>query len=237
MARGGGSFLGDTRITRGALYLLAASGVVSLLYFLTGKETQLELRGELSASAYTLFHQGKIWTLVTSPLLQVQFISLLFQGLMLWLFVPALEKWWGMKKFLWFALYTSMAGVVGGSLVGLVLGGAHLGAPVSGLFPFVFASMLAFGILYANHPVRLFGAIPMTGRQMAIGVTVFTFAFIIIGQQWVEGGANAAAMLLAFALTSSRGSPKLWWLKWKQARIRRRLGVVDGGKKPQRWVN
>lgn len=236
MARGG-SFLGETRITRGALYLLCATGALSLLYLVASEGLRLDLVTQLSASADSLFGELRLWTLITSPLLEPDFVSLMFSGLMLWLFMPQLERWWGMARFLRFAAATSVAGVVGGTLVGLVLGGPHAQVPVSGLEAFTFAGMLAFGVLYASHPVKLFGAMQVTGRQMAIGVTALAAAFIIIGQQWVQGAAQATAMLLALLLTSSRGSPKLWWLKWKQARMRRRLGVIDGGKKPPRWVN
>jgi membrane associated rhomboid family serine protease len=242
MARGRKQLFGDAQITRGALYLLFATAGLSLVFQLADDGVRATLAGSLLASADSLYRELKLWTLVTSPLLESSFVSLLFQGLMLWMFLPALERWWGMNRFLRFALFTSIAGVLGGTLVGLLLGGGHALDTVGGLRSFTFAGILAFGVLYAGHPVRFFGAIPMTGKQLAIGIIVFTFAFILIGQEWVEGGANVAAMLLAYAMTSSRGSPKLWWLKWKQARIRRRFGVMDGGKGPggksgKPWLN
>jgi membrane associated rhomboid family serine protease len=230
----GRRWFGDASISRGAKALLIATTLVSVGFMLAGKAIQLEVAGAAFASGDALFRRFEAWTFVTSPLIEPDFVALLFQGLMLWLFLPTLERWWGTKKFLLFALYTSLAGVAGGSLIGWLLGGEHAYVAVTGLDPFTFAGILAFGVLYASQPVRFFGAIPMTGRQLAIGITVFTFVLLVLGQRWVEGGASASAMLLAWIMTSTRGSPKLWWLKWRQARVRRRLGVVDGGKK---WVN
>jgi membrane associated rhomboid family serine protease len=231
------SFLADATITRGALILLIASSAVSLLYLLASGWFQAEMSDVLSATGASLWQQGRVWQVVTSPMLEPSFVSLLFQGLMLWMFLPTLERWWGMKRFLRFALYTSVTGVAVGSLVGVVLGGEYARVPLHGLDPFVFAALLAFGVLYAAQPVKFFGAIPMTGRQLAIGIIGVTAVLLVLGQRWVEGAANASAMLLAYVMTSTRSSPKLLWLKWKQKRIRSRLGVVDGGKKDPKWMN
>ena len=46
-------------------------------------------------------------------------IVLIFQALLLWLFVPQLERWWGTKRFLTFAALTSLAGSVAGTLTRL----------------------------------------------------------------------------------------------------------------------
>jgi membrane associated rhomboid family serine protease len=237
MAGGRGRWSGDAQITRGALYVLCVTGAISLIYLLSGEATQLELGRAISASGDGLFREYRLWTVVTSPLLEPDVVSLLFQGVMLWMFLPALERWWGLGRFLRFAVATSIAGVLGGALVGFLLGGDHAHVPLNGLDPFTFAGILAFGVLYARQPVRFFGALPMTGRQMAIGITAVMFLVIAIGRRWVEGAADAVAMLLALVMTSTRGSPKLWWLKWRQARVRRRLGVVDGGRATKPWVN
>ena len=46
--------------------------------------------------------------------------------------------------------------------------------------------------------------------------------------------AYAAACLAAAILTSKRWSPALAWKKWRIARMRRRLSVIEGGAKPAR---
>jgi membrane associated rhomboid family serine protease len=230
--------LRDLKITRGARILLVVSAVVSIGYLIAPAATQANLLRALGATADGVLGRGEVWTLATSPLLEPDFVGLLLQCLMLWMFLPQLERTWGTARTLRFAAATSLAGVAGGVLCGFLLGGVHAHVPVAGLDPFLFASMLGFGLTFAQHPVRFFGAIPMTGRQIAIGVTGLMIAFVAIGQRWVDGAANVSAMLVAAALTSTRGNPRLWWLKWKQARIRRRLGVVEGGKpRDQRWLN
>lgn len=225
---------GNARITKGALWLLLASTALSFLYLLSNDELKSEMSRMLAASPHSVWNELKLWQLATSPLLETDFIGLIFQGFMLWMFLPGLERWWGTKRFLLFALYTSLAGVVVGTLVGL-----WVTTPVwiTGLDPFIFAGIVAYGVLFANQPVQFFGVLPMTGRQLTIGIIAFMALFLILGGMWAEGAANVAAMALAWSMTSSHGSPKLWWLKWKQRRIRKKFKVVDGDRKGKPWIN
>jgi membrane associated rhomboid family serine protease len=222
------------RITRGALYLLFVTAGVSLLFLLSDDSIRAQLAHYLTATGDSVWRDFKVWQLVTSPIMEVEFVSLIFHGFMLWMFLPALERWWGTKRFLLFALWTSLAGTTVGTLVGLAVGAP---AAISGLDPFIFGGIVAYGVLFASAPVQFFGVLPMTGKQLTIGMCAFVLLFVIIGQQWAEGAAWAAAMLLAFLLTWDKSSPKLWWLRLKQRRLRRHLKVVKDDDPPKRWVN
>lgn len=223
--------LKNMRITRGALYLLFIEVGLSLVYLVSNREAQETLASWLVASADTVWRDYKLWTLVTTSVFEIDFISLIFHALILWMFLPTLERWWGTRKFLLFALWTSLAGNVAATLVGL----AFAPVPIAGLDPFIFASIVAFGLLYAKQPVQFFGVLPMTGRQMMIGIIAFVALFVVIGAQWVLGAGYAAAMVLAWLLVSGKWQPRLWYLRWKHKRARRHLKVVD--RNPDSWVN
>ena len=232
------------RITQGALYILFVCAGLSLIYLLGGQDARLRLAELMVATGHSLWSELKLWQLVTSPLIEVDFISLLFQAFALWMFLPALERWWGMKRFLTFAAVTSIVGVLVGSLVGLLLGGAYAAVPLAGLDPFVFAGIVAYGILFAHQQVQFFGVLPMTGRQLTWGMIAFVALFILLGQAWVHGASLASAMITAWGMTSDRFSPRLWWLKYRQQRLRSHLKVVSdprergSTKKPdKRWMN
>lgn len=228
---------GGPGITKGALYLLFATVGLSLVFLVSTEEAQARMGEWLIATDRSVWQDYKLWQLVTSPLLEPNLISLLFEGLMLWLFLPALERWWGTKRFLLFAVYTSIPAVAVGTLVGALIGGeataaggvAVPGVAISGLDPFIFAGIIGYGVLFADRKVQFFGVLPMTGKQLAIGILAFTLAFILIGQAWAEGAAMGTAVAIAFFVTTGRLTPRLWWLKWKQKRIRRHLKVVGGG--------
>lgn len=179
--------------------------------------------------ADAVWREGRVWTLLTGAFIEIRIFSLFFQGLMIWFMLPTLERWWGPKRFLMFVGLTAVAGTTAGTLMGLATG---RNVPITGLDPTLFASAIAFGILYARQPIQFFGVLPMTGRQFMYGMIALVAAFILIGQDWEEGAAMAAAMLVAAGLTSGKLDPIATWRRWRYERARAHLKVVprpDGG--------
>jgi membrane associated rhomboid family serine protease len=228
------------------LFLMAG---LSLIYFLSEKPTRDQMEAWLVPSSHGVWREWKLWTLITGPLLVTKFSSLIFQGLLLWLFVPNLEKWWGTPRFLAFVAYTSVAGTIAATLFGLVIGAPGV---IDGLDPFLYASIVAFGIIYARQPVRFFGVLPLTGRQLMYGILAFLTLFVVLNGAWTDGAAFVAAILVAVMLTSERWSPRLAWLRYRQRRARSHLDVLQGGlglgrppgkgegkggKTDKRWIN
>jgi membrane associated rhomboid family serine protease len=227
------------RITRGALILLAVELVVTIGFLVMSVPNRAQIAPWVSASPTTVWQLGHVWTLVTSPLLELDFIQLVMSALVLWLFVPTLERFWGTRRFYRFVAVTSIVGTVAGTTMGLALG---RDVPISGLSPFIYASIVAFGILYAKQPVAFSFYIRMTGRQLMWGFLGFVTLFVLVQQKWEEGAAYAAAIVAAAMMTSKRWSPGLAWRRWRIARARARLTVLEGGKprsKPdkERFIN
>src|SRR5512141_350585 len=158
------------RITRGALVIIGLQLGLSLVYLLCSEPARATLAEWVVATPSQVFHNYRVWTLVTSPLLEIDFFSLLLGLVMLWLFVPTLERFWGTARFYRFVIITSVVGTVCGVVVGQLLG---RDVPILGLSPFVYASVVAFGVIYARQPVRFFGVLPLTGRQMMFGFIGF----------------------------------------------------------------
>ena len=231
---------GQRAITKGCLYLLIGLAGLSLFYLISEDGAKAEILGFAAASGQSLWIDFKLWQIVTSPFLEAQFVGLIFQGFMLWMFLPTLERWWGTKRFLKFAAYTSVTGVVVGTLAALLIPSVPDGYPITGLDSLIYASIVAYGTLFANQPVRFFGVLPMTGRQLTIGICGFMLIFVALGQQWAEGAAFVSAMFVAWLLTNGNWTPKIWLLKRKQKRLRAHLKVVrddDKPKKPTKWLN
>jgi membrane associated rhomboid family serine protease len=174
-------------------------------------------------TAHSVWHEGRAWTIVTGPFMETRIASLLLDGLMIWLLLPTLERWWGPKRFAFFIGVTALAGTIAGTLVGLATGPE---VAISGFGPTIFASAIAFGILYARQPIQVFGVLPMTGRQFMYGMVGLAAVFILIGQEWEEGAAMAAAMLTAAAITSGKLDPITMWRRWRYERARAHLKVV-----------
>jgi len=230
------------RITRGALIVAGLELGLSLVWLLADRETRALLEQWLVAAPDTVFGHGRVWTLVTSPFLERDFISLLLHFSVLWMFVPTLERFWGTARFYRFVAITSLAATIAGCAFGLVTHDPF--AAVSGLTPFIYAAIVAFGIVYARQPVQFFGVLPLTGRQLMYGIIGFLALSILIQQHWTEGVAFGAAMLAAAIMTSKRLSPGLAWKRWRIARARARLKVMTGGapaaprpRDEHKWLN
>jgi membrane associated rhomboid family serine protease len=230
------------RITRGAAILLFLEVGTTLVWLFLDKPTQMRLAEWIMPTAETVWRHGRVWTLVTGAFIEPDFLSLLLQAFMLWLFVPALERWWGTPRFLRFAAYTTLTAMVCGTLAGLALGQE---VPILGLDAFVWATVVAFGIIYARQHVQFFGVLPITGRQMMYGTIGFVTLFVVLQGAWELGVAYAGAMGLAAMLVNQKWNPRLAWLRWKKKRERAHLSVLVGGKagggkgkkKPEQYLN
>jgi membrane associated rhomboid family serine protease len=216
------------RITRGALIVAGLELGLSLVWLLSDLATRASLSQWLEATPSHVFEHGRVWTLATGAFLERDFIALVLHVSVLWMFVPTLERFWGTRRFYRFVAITSLVGTVAGCVFGLAIG--HMNVPISGLNPFIYASIVAFGIVYARQPVQFFGVLPLTGRQLMYGFIAFLTLYVVATQAWENGVAFGAAMLAAAILTSKRWSPALAWKRWRIARARARLKVMSGGK-------
>ena len=231
------------RITRGALIVAGLELGLSLVFLVLEPQDQQQIAPWLLATPETVFEQAHVWTLATSVFIQLRFLQLILHMLILWWFVPALERFWGTPRFYRFFAITSLAGTLAGCLAGLALGGGYLRTPISRLDPFMDASIVAFGIVYARQPVQFFGVLPLTGRQLMYGILGFVALSVLLQQHWSDAASYAAAMLAAAVMTSKRLSPSLAWKRWRIARARARLTVMSGGKSrtpprdEHKWLN
>lgn len=217
------------RITRGALVVAGLELGLSLIYQLLDPSSPagVQLASWVAPTADGVFRQGRVWTLATGAFLEPDILALVLHMMVLWMFVPTLERFWGTARFYRFVAITSLAGSIAGCAFGLLVGDPR---PVVGLDPFIYASIVAFGIVYARQPVQFFGVLPLTGRQLMYGILGFLVLYIVLQQFWMRGVAFSAAMLAAAILTSKRFRPGLAWKRWRIARARARLTVMSGGK-------
>lgn len=218
----------ETRITRGALVLLGIELGLSLVWLLADQPTRAKISAYLAATPENVFEHYRVWTLVTGVFLENQFISLLLHGFVMFMFVPTLERFWGTARFCRFFAVTALAGTVAGTVAGFLL---HRPMEISGLDPFIYASIVAFGVVYARQPVQFFGVLPLTGRQLMWGIIAVAGLFVLLQQFWALGAAFAAAMIAAALMTSKRWSPGLMLRRWRIARARAKLAVIEGGMK------
>jgi membrane associated rhomboid family serine protease len=234
--------LGGPGLTRVCAWFIAVTVAAFLFYLFAGKATQQQLI-EWGALTGDSLLRGHVWKLATTVLIQGSGLTFFFDVLMLWMFVPALERFWGERRFLIFSGVTLLAGNLLAVGVELLLGGPYRLRPIVGITPLIYASIVAFGVVYANQPVQLFGVFPIKGKILAIGTTGVLLLFLLLEQDWIAGASYFGAIGAALAITGGVITPNLWWLKWRRWRIQRRYKVIDGGAGPRRspdkkqWLN
>ena len=108
-----------------------------------------------------MFEHGRVWTLVTSPFLEPTSSALLLHGL------DAVDVRADARAVLGHGAVLSVRrDHVGRRHASpAASSGWRLGrdVPILGLTPFIYASIVAFGIIYARQPVQFFGVLPLTG--------------------------------------------------------------------------
>lgn len=214
---------------------------MSLVYLLANAKARATIEGYVAATPQNVWGDFHFWTLATSPFLELSFIGLLLHVLVLWMFVPTLERFWGTARFYRFFAITSLVGTLAGTLVGLATGNDHVA--IAGLNPFIYSTIVAFGITYAKQPVQFFGVLPLTGRQLMFGFIGFLVLFVGLQQLWELGASFAAAMITAAILSSKSWSPVMAYRRWKARRARAQLTVLQGGQAPKKpkdgenWLN
>jgi len=232
-----GRFRLGARLTPVVTWLIAINIATFLLFTFSGKAAQGTLGQWLVLTPRSLL-EGHVWKLVTTAFFAADGLAFLFDLLVLWMFVPVLESTWGRRRFLTFAAVTTVVANLVAALVGLALGGASASMPIAGITPFIYAAIVGFGVAFAEQPVQFFGVIPMKGKTLAIGMAAVVTLAIVMNGTWVQGAGYAAAMVTAFIWTSGRLTPRLWLLRWRRARLKRRYTVIDGGSSSgKKWLN
>jgi membrane associated rhomboid family serine protease len=239
---GGRRFAIGPGLTRTIAWIIGITlGTFVLYIFLPAEQRAVaDHWGVLTADSIL---RGHVWKFFTTPLFHNGGLAVVFDVLMLWLFVPTLEHFWGAKRFLTFFAATLLVGYAVSVATALILGGGYTMVPIRGLSPFIYASIAAYGVVFGKQPVQLFGVVPIKGRVLAIGTAIFVLVWTLFTQDWVAGAGFFGAMALAVLMTGGVWTPNVWWLKWRRWRLRRRYHVIDGGSGPrksgdrQKWMN
>lgn len=148
--------------------------------------------------------------------------------LTLWLFAGPLQRIWGTRTFV---LNYVICGVGSGLVVlvaGLIWQPDTLTVGASGA---ILGLVAAFGILYPNLPVYIFGIYPIKGRTLAILFAVVSTAVPLIYRHAnVSVAAHLGGLVIGAALATGYWRPSWVVRRIKLWRARRRLRALEGGR-------
>lgn len=234
---GGGGFPGlETMSSKLALGLVAGS----VMYLLTrnAQGTLLLLVPGFIGSF--------LWQPFTYAFIEVNPISIIFGGIIIWSIGGFLESIWGPKRLLLVAVgSTALAGLLT-ALLGLVVP-AMRGVPYTGGTVMTTLLWVAYGLTIGRGQTSFWG-MPLSGNALAgIGAGFVVLSVLTAGGSPAQGLLlnlpDVFALLLAFAYVRGMSPKRLWmqlqhWRLQRQVRARaRNLRVVTPERPDDRYLN
>lgn len=174
----------------------------------------------------------ELWQIVTAPWIHIGTRGLLLNMLSLWVFGSALERWWGGRRFVVFYAVTATAGVLGGMVAGFVA----QEQVISGSAGAAVALVVAVGYIFANHLVHMFTLLGIKTKWLCLALGGVMVLSNLLSLDFFSAAMQAGGALTALAfLFSARDAINDMRVK----RAKRKLGVIEGGKKrdEKKWVN
>ena len=117
-----------------------------------------------------VWSQLKIWQPFTYMFFHGDIWHVLINMFVLWMFGSELERVWGKKNFLRFYFITGV-----GSGLGTMLFGLQSTIPIVGASGAIYGVLLAYGVMFPNRTVYLYGIIPIKSIWFVIGIGAIAF--------------------------------------------------------------
>ena len=208
-------------------YLLIANAAVFAIQVMIPSLLPSHLLGLVPADVNNHF---AVWQFVTYMFLHAGFTHIGFNMFALWMFGAELEYSWGTRDFLKFYF---ACGIGGGILVWLtsMMGfSPYLGTTI-GASGAIFGLLVAYGLMWPDRIILLFGILPMKALQFVI-----IFGAIDLFQGLTGTGGNIAVFAHVGGGLTGFIYLKYWWrvqvyFEHFLRRLRRnRFTVIPGGK-------
>jgi membrane associated rhomboid family serine protease len=170
-----------------------------------------------------------IWQLATYALLHGGFFHLLFNMFVLWMFGCELERLWGSRTFVTYALVTGI-----GAGISTVIVSPHLAIPTIGASGVVYGILLAYGLSFPNRLIYLYFLFPIKAKHFVlIFGALELFASLSGTSDNIAHLAHLGGMLFGFVYLRYpwlvAGLRRSYYQR-KLKRHRSRFRVVDGTK-------
>lgn len=124
------------------------------------------------------FWRGALWQPITYMFLHGGVFHLFFNMLVLWMFGTALESTWGARRFF---IFYCICGVGAGLLNAAVTPQSPI--PIVGASGAIYGLLMAFGILFPNQLIYIWGVFPVRARYFVIGIGLVEFFTAVSGAQ------------------------------------------------------
>ena len=181
---------GGGYITPAVRYLMFANGIVFLLQAIIGRS----LISWFGLHPVYIFNKFYIWQFFTYMFLHGDFLHILLNMFILWMFGCEVERHWGDREFL---KYYFICGI-GAGFFHLIFNMSSP-IPVVGASGAIFGILIAFAMLFPDRRVILFPfPIPLKAKYLAIIFASIELVFGFVGQSGVAHFAHLGGMIVGF---------------------------------------
>ena len=142
-----------------------------------------------------VWSQLKIWQPFTYMFFHGDIWHVLINMFVLWMFGTELERAWGKKNFLRFYFITGV-----GSGLGTMLFGLQSLVPIVGASGAIYGVLLAYGVIFPNRTVYLYGIIPIKSIWFVISVGFIAFISSIDNNSNVSHLTHLSGMIVGYVL-------------------------------------
>lgn len=190
----------------------------------------------LLVSGPQVFEQGRVWTIFTYAFFHADFMHILFNGLMLWVFAGELDQRWSDKKFWGVSLGSALGGGVCIALAQWIFGA---GTPTLGYSGAVMGLIAAYA--WENWQRRInFFFFPMTGKTLLLVIIGFDLVSVLIAQEPISLSGHLGGMATGLLLAGDFLNPRK--LKRRLQRRRMKKTFRDATREVDRrrngtWIN
>jgi membrane associated rhomboid family serine protease len=214
-------------LTRAVKIIIISCVVVFLLQLFSQLVTgRAEINWIFGLTPVLVWKKFFVWQLFTYAFLHGGFFHLLFNMFALWMFGCELERYWGTRVFVKYALVTGI-----GAGISTVIVSPNLGIPTIGASGVVYGILLAYGLLFPNRRIYLYFLFPIKARHFVlIFGAIELYASLAGPSDNVAHLAHLGGMLFGFVYLryhSLLSGLRQYYYQSKLKRLRSKFRVTD----------
>ncbi len=232
-----------TRINKVILIIAGSLFILQSILALNG----IYLNSILGLSPEKLI-SGHVYELVTYPFASPGFLSVLFNGMVIWFVGSDLEDKWGEKTYFSFFLFSVLGAGLIFALLSLTLfnNTASYFTPMMGLSGFCYSLLFAYGIIFADRTLSFMMLFPVKGKYFCMLIAGVELYMGIFSSEKASAWGHLGAALCGFlflrikSMNLANAKAKVMDLKRKHNvdKAKGRLYIVpdeeQGKKKPDK---
>jgi membrane associated rhomboid family serine protease len=179
---------------------------------------------------------GFIFQIVTFPFIEVSFMGVLFNSLILWFIGSELEQRWSEVFYLKFLMLSAIGAGLFYLGLSLVFGGTFSVIPLHGINGMTFALLVAYGIIFSERQLTFMLLFPMKAKyfcMLLIGIELYMGIFSTYGKaSWAHLFSMGIGFLyLQYRSQLARGKGMKDMLRdLNKEKKKSKFSVLSGGK-------